>query len=114
MGLEIRDVFPSAEDIPYYFIGFESPVTLREVRAALGESFVPEDQLDQLIEILLWIGFLGVQASLRGEAKETYIYDVYYDMNRLKWLAGNLRRDETLLYIHKAFWPFLGITGQHS
>ena len=111
IGLEIRDVFPSAEDILYYFIGFESPSTLREVRDALEQSPVPREQLDQLIEILLWFGFLGVGTSSGGETDETYIYDVYYDMKKLRWLAGNLQQGDAVLHIHRAFWPFLGISG---
>jgi hypothetical protein len=109
MGLEIRDVFPAAEDIPYYFIGFRSPATLGEIKKTLSDSPVPEDCLNELIEILLWFGFLGVKSSTANDAKETYIYDVFYDMKKLKRLAGNLQHEDTPLFIHRAFWPFLEI-----
>jgi hypothetical protein len=62
IGLEVRDVFPSAEDILYYFIGSRSPLTLGDVREALEALPVPANQLNQLIEILLWFGFLGVKS----------------------------------------------------
>lgn len=109
IGLEIRDVFPSAEDIPYYFIGVRSPITLAEVRIILQESLLPAEEVNRLVEILLWFGFLGVQTPKSGGTQETYIYDVYYDMKKLKRLAGNLHRNETMLCIHCAFWPFLDI-----
>lgn len=109
IGLEIRDVFPSAADIPYYFIGLRSPIKQSEVRETLRESPVAEDQIDRLIEILLWFGFLGVKSPRANEAKETYIYDVFYDMKKLKRLARNLQYEDTELFIHRAFWPFLEI-----
>jgi hypothetical protein len=111
IGLEIRDVFPSAEDIPYYFIGVQSPITLAEVQTILRESLLSSDELNRLIEMLLWFGFLGVRTPESSRAQETYIYDVYYDMKKLKRLAGNLQRSETALCIHCAFWPFLEIAG---
>jgi nucleoside 2-deoxyribosyltransferase len=109
IGLEIRDVFPAAEDVPYYFIGASSPLTLSDVKALLEEVPITNEQVERLIEILLWFGFLGVQ-SVRGDGnRETYIYDVHYDMKKLKRLARNLRVDDTVLFIHRAFWPFLDI-----
>jgi hypothetical protein len=110
IGYEIRDVFPAAEDVPYYFIGQPSPLKLSAVREILKEVPIPDTETDRLIEILLWFGFLGVKSVRRASMEETYIYDVYYDMKKLKKLANDFRNDDTDLFIHRAFWPFLEIT----
>jgi hypothetical protein len=111
IGLEIRDVFPDAEDILYAFIGVTSPLSLAEVKAHLQEALILEDQVGRLIEILLWFGFLGAKFARGNGTRETYVYDVHYDMKKLKTLANNLRQEDTELYIHRAFWPFLEIAG---
>ena len=61
IGLEIRDVFPEAEDILYYFIGARANITLKQIKEYLAKSPVPPEFHDRLIEILLWFGFLGVE-----------------------------------------------------
>jgi len=112
IGLEIRDVFPEAEDILYYFIGAPSNITLRQVRDYLIKSPVPPEFHDRLIEILLWFGFLGVRVKRQAETgiEDTFIYDVYYDMKKLKRLGDNFQNDKMEFRIHVAFCPFLGIT----
>ena len=60
-----------------------------KVKEILRESAVPKDQIDRLIEILLWFGFLGMKSPRANGGKETYIYDVFYDMKKLKRLASD-------------------------
>ena len=62
-----------------------------------------------MIEIFLWFGFLGVKIPSSLDDESTYIYNVYYDMKKLKRLARELSDDDIELTIHKAFWPFLEI-----
>lgn len=109
IGFEIRDVFPVADDILYYFIGASSCISLFDIKMYLKQSPVSEEDFDKLIEILLWFGFLGVKRDDETDRKATYIYDVYYDMKKLKKLAGDLKIDQQEFIIHKAFWPFLEI-----
>ena len=73
IGLEIRDVLPQAQDILYYFIGARPVLTLEQVREYLRESPVPEDNHVQLIEILLWFGFLGIKTRRYRGAGEIYL-----------------------------------------
>jgi hypothetical protein len=112
IGLEIRDVFPEAEDILYYFIGAPANITLKQVREYLNQSPVPSQSHNRLIEILLWFGFLGIRVRKDRETgvEDTFIYDVYYDMKKLKRLGDNFQDEKTEFRIHLAFWPFLGIT----
>jgi len=78
IGLEIRDVFPDAEDILYYFIGKNSDMTLNSIQECLLDSGINTDKINRLIEILFWFGFLGIKVEKNGEIFQTYIYDVYY------------------------------------
>jgi hypothetical protein len=109
IGLEIRDVFPAAEDILYYFIGQSPWLALGDVKRVLSSSPISQADISRLIEILLWFSFLGVVRQADDGIEETYIYDVYYDMKKLKRLAADLIDDTTDLCIHRAFWPFLDI-----
>jgi len=108
IGFEIRDVFPQAEDILYYFIGVPARLSLSQIKQYIGESNIPPDSFDKLVEILLWFGFLGVVRHNQDEP-ECYIYNVQYDIKKLKRLANDLKSDNTEWCIHKGFWPFLGI-----
>jgi hypothetical protein len=57
-----------------------------------------------LIDLLLWFGFLGVSRPLD---EELFIYDVLYDMKKLRAIRA---QSETPSYIiHKAFRPFLDV-----
>ena len=108
IGFEIRDVFPQAEDILYYFIGAPARLSLSQIKQYIGQSNIPSNLFDKSVEILLWFGFLGVVRHNQDEP-ECYIYNVQYDIKKLKRLANDLKSDNTELCIHKGFWPFLCI-----
>jgi hypothetical protein len=109
IGLEIRDVFPNAEDILYYFIAKPSYLALSDIKDVLKEAKLDNNEIDRLIEILFWFGFLGVRLTKNGDLKDTYIYDVLYDMKKMKRLCNNFNDDSLIVTIHCAFWPFLEI-----
>jgi hypothetical protein len=109
IGLEIRDVFPEAEDVLYYFIGSKPIVTIGEVRNALKPLPLTVDRSTELIEMLMWFAFLGVLWTESGDEEGTFIHDVQYDIKKLRILAKNLADDSVSLCLHKAFWPFLEI-----
>jgi hypothetical protein len=109
VGLEMRDVFPLAEDIIYCFIDASARLTLGRVYECLGEYKFPERQFEKLVEMLLWFGFLGVVRKGEPEEEPFFIYDVYYDIKKLRRLAGDFGVLEAKLAIHKAFWPFLSV-----
>jgi hypothetical protein len=111
IALEIRDVFPAAEDIPYYFIAAKPQMSVAEVRAILDQTPLTVAEYDAVIEALMWFGFLGILHTKDGSHQETYIYDVYYDMKKLQYLAGGLGQGNMRVCIHRAFWPFLEISG---
>ena len=109
IGLEIRDVFSNAEDILYYFIAKPSFLTISDVKEILRESIKNEKDIDRLIEILFWFGFLGVRSNKNREMRDLYIYDVLYDMKKMKRLCNNFQDTSLIVTIHSAFWPFLEI-----
>lgn len=113
IGLEIRDVFPDAGDILYSFINVKRKFSLRDLKAYLKKAGI-EEKYDEsrIIEILFWFAFLGVTRKKDGEEKDSYIYDVFYDMKKLKQLAKlteGMADELVTLCIHPAFWPFLEI-----
>jgi hypothetical protein len=110
IALEIRDVFPAAEDIPYYFIGAKPHMNTTELWAILDQTPLTAAEYDKVVEALMWFGFLGVLHSKDVSLQETYIYDVFYDMKKLQYLAGGLGQTNMRFCIHRAFWPFLEIS----
>jgi hypothetical protein len=109
IGLEIRDVFPQAEDVLYCFIGAAPHLSLAEVRNSIREELPgSEEFMGVLIEMLFWFGFLGI--GNRSEDDEgVYIYDVHYDMKKMKALAQRFENDNIQIVINRGFWPFLDI-----
>ena len=109
IGFEIRDVFPDAEDILYHFIGVDNYLSLDGIYRILKESEIKKDSYENIVEVLIWFSFLGVVSFKNEEPTETYIYDVYYDIKKLKMIAGNFKKKNTIFAIHSAFWPVLEI-----
>lgn len=112
IGLEIRDVFPDAEDALYHFIGCSSVLTLSEIKAKLEPLGLSPERSTELVEMLLWFSFLGVGHASSSDGEGVFIYDVQYDMKKLHVLASNLMEDSLTFCIHSAFWPFLEVPAQ--
>lgn len=109
IGLEIRDVFPEAEDVLYHFIEAPHTFSLREMKLRLQALGLSTEKLASLIEILLWFSFLGVVRTSETDEEAIFIYDVHYDMKRLRALAKGFLDEGVSFSIHKAFWPFLAV-----
>jgi hypothetical protein len=104
ISLEMRDVFPRAEDVLYSFIQAKRNMAQADLDLILAEIDAPADKLTDL---LLWYGVLGF---VRGDGDPEFIYSVSYDLKRMKVLMK--RRREDLLYcVNPAFWSGLEIDG---
>ena len=107
LGYEIRDVVANSEELLYAFLGVSAVFSKVEFEMVLArEGFV--EGTEDITEILLWYGFLGVGAS--GE-EARYIPSVNYDMRRMK---AHIRRfaDDVRYYVNPAFWSALEIVEQ--
>ena len=72
----------------------------------LTDAGFDPDQQNQLTDILLWYGVFGVE---REDGTFAYIYDVNYDVKRLKILISRLEEEAPRLVINPAFWAGLEI-----
>lgn len=106
ISLEMRDVFPEAEDALYAFIEAPAAIPEQTLDELLAISDVPQDKFENLIDLMLWFGVLGVA---RSHAEVSYIHDVNYDMHRLKGITRKLASRGLVYHINPAFWPALEI-----
>lgn len=105
-------MFPEAEDALYLFVGSPPSLKLSEIRTKLSSLSLPNERTVQLIEMLLWFGFLGVANADNMESEGIFIYDVQYDIKKLRVLGENLSDESVVFCIHPAFYPFLEIPKQ--
>lgn len=87
---ELTDILGEDTNLLYHFIGegeIFSPARLREICAGAG---VGVEKLDDVIEFLLYYGFIGVQAI---SDSPKFIFDVNYDMKLLKVMIAKAKDD---------------------
>jgi hypothetical protein len=98
--LEMKDVKPEYDNVPYAFIGAGITLFLTEVELKLREVGIPVTEAERVIELLLWFGVLGIYVS---EDEERYSYQ--YEHNPKRMSAGL----KNFAYcIHPAFRVALG------
>jgi nucleoside 2-deoxyribosyltransferase len=95
---EMRDIAGTPEDIFYAFIGSSELLTEREIAAIVSPLSLPVG-MPQLIELLLWYGFLGI---INEAGTPVFIYDRAYDFRRLEAERGPAS-DDVLYAINPAF-----------
>ncbi|SDA65129.1 hypothetical protein SAMN03159475_2577 [Pseudomonas sp. NFPP33] len=104
ISYEINDVANNGNDILYAFIGCRSKLTREEITHCLTEYGTEDTSINQIIDLLLWYGFIGIEIS--SEAK--YIYDFNYSM---QLMSGIIKKTRDISYsINPAFWPALMIS----
>lgn len=77
---ELRDVYPKYAKALYAFEGLDAYMDEALLDLILGEHGVSEEETPDIVEILLWYGFLGVVT----DDKEYFSYSVGYDLERLR------------------------------
>jgi hypothetical protein len=102
---EMRDIAGTPEDIFYYFIGSPEQLTHREVVATIAPLNITLAG-NEVVELLLWYGFLGV---INSQNRPVFIYDRAYDFRRLEAERGPVT-DDVLYAINRAF--LLGLQRQ--
>ncbi len=106
ISLELRDVFPKGEDLPYILIDSPSVLKRSEIVVLMEQYNFDDIDIEKSIEFLIWHSVLGVR---KPNQKVAYIHTESYDMRRLKMLMRDNRADEPTFVVHPAFWPSLGI-----
>jgi len=106
IDLEIKDVYPEAENSLYAFIEAPSLLDEAQLKVLFARLNLPDQKYNDMVELFLWYGFLGI---MRDDSSCTYIYDVNYEMRKLVALR-NKRPPDTIVYaINAAFWAGLDI-----
>ena len=80
LDLEIRDVYASAENLLYAFIGAPRSLTRPNLLQILTTHGVSDSDVDDVISLLLWFGFLGFAWT---DNSHRYIYSFHYNMKVL-------------------------------
>lgn len=102
ISLEMRDVKPEYDNVPYAFIGSSTVMSRVDVEKKLREAKIPAPELASVVELLLWFGVLGIFVN---EDEERYSYQFEHDPKRMT--AGLT----TYAYcVHPAFRMALGCT----
>lgn len=80
VAFELQDVSPNYPDILFRFAKCETLVTEESVKARLIGAGVEKDQIDRVLELLLWFGFLGLQDH---EGEDRYSYQFQHGVERM-------------------------------
>jgi hypothetical protein len=100
--LELKDVKPKYSDVPYAFIGANEILSRTDVEMRLKGAGVSPDELEPVVDLLLWFGFLGIYVSAD---EERYSYQFQHD---LKKMHSGLKQHA--YSIHPSFRSTLGCT----
>ena len=98
---EIKDIYPQFPNLIYEFLGCPGRINTSNLESILGKAFINGDDVNKVVNMLLWFGFIGVILK-DGDTK--YAYQVSYDLRRL-----NIKDDSTFI-IHPAFRTALECT----
>jgi hypothetical protein len=103
---ELGDVFPEMIDVLYMFAGTPALLSEESVKGLIRESAGAAGPVEDLLEILLWFGFLGVRNA--GAKDPVFAYQVRYNIEKLR---TPIRRGQAQYEIHPAYRRALGIAG---
>lgn len=104
-SFEIADTYPEYSDLLYAFEGAPASMQKDEVQDRLTMlAGVGEAQVDRVLEMLIWFGFLGVSSPSWNGPK--YFFDVQGNMRRLLFPLG---AGDAEIVIHQAFRAALQI-----
>jgi hypothetical protein len=106
IGYEIRDILPVAENVLYAFIDEPQTLPASAVYTLLARGGILPAQLNDIVNILLWYGVLGIK---RVDGTVTYIYSVNYEMQILTGIIRKLDAQGVVYVVNPAFVPGLQI-----
>lgn len=98
LSFEIRDVYSTIPDPLYGFLGASTGMDLLGVYAHLSKAGFEKNQFENVLKLLVWFGFLGVQS--KEQEAPRYAYQVRYNLDKLLSPAN---KTEATYFIHPAF-----------
>jgi hypothetical protein len=102
---ELTDIIGAETDLIYYFIDEGQEFELRKLESILSGAGVPAEKIDNVIQFMLYYGFLGVKTE---DQIPRYIFELGYDMKLLSTVA--MKAKGNLIYIlNPAFHPGLNL-----
>jgi hypothetical protein len=102
---ELTDILGDETNLIYHFIGEGEEFDQAKLESILTGAGVPTEKIENVIEYMLYYGFLGVKTS---EENARYIFDLGYDMKLLKTLASKAK-DNLRYVLSPAFHPGLNL-----
>jgi hypothetical protein len=87
---ELTDILGENTDLLYHFIGEGTIFDRGKLEEICSGAGVTPERMDNVIEFLLYYGFLGVQ---NGAGTPTFVYDVNYDMKLLLVLVMKAKKN---------------------
>jgi hypothetical protein len=102
---ELTDILGADTNLIYHFIGEGDEFNQTKLEGILAGGGVPTDKIGNVIEFMLYYGFLGVKMDTESVR---YIFDVGYDMKLLKVLVAKAKQNLTYV-LNPAFHPGLNL-----
>ena len=109
IDLEIRDVLGPIGDLLYAFLGEPKRMKNGKIIDLLKTRITEGESVEAAYSLLIWHGVLGLKR--RGSVDATYIYDVNYDMKRMKGLIYKEDNGDPFIEVNPALWAGLELTG---
>jgi hypothetical protein len=106
LNLEIRDVFPEADNVLYAFLGCTSHLSSETLLQKLAGHGIPPEKFEELTEMLFWFGFLGF---LWTDGTPRFIYSFHYNMKVMQGTHAQLTGGGATYVLNPAFVKALGL-----
>jgi hypothetical protein len=101
---EIQDTNPDLGDVLYAYQSCPEIISVDEAKLRLLYGNVPEERAEAAIELLIWYGFFGIQASTFPDVR--FAHSVQGNLRRL---LHPLEMGDASLVIHPAFHSALNV-----
>jgi hypothetical protein len=109
VSFEIRDVFPDISEPLYGFIGCPTHLHTQQVLQILKDTGFQEQDLDRVLRLIVWFGFLGVQQD--GQDVPAFAYQARQNLDKL---LTPIKQRRALFVVHPAFRKALQCRGQQE
>jgi len=98
ISFEIKDVFPNIVEPLYGFIGCPTHLHAQQVFQILKDTGFHEQDLDHVLRLIVWFGFLGIQQD--GQDVPAFAYQARQNLDKL---LTPIKQGRAIFVIHPAF-----------